>query len=58
MFLAIGALVTLGRFGFARSSRVAFLGVLLIIGGFVDLMQARVESLAIRGEVSRTRKLK
>ena len=38
VFLAIGALVTLGRFDFPTSSRVVFLRVFLVIGGFVDLM--------------------
>ena len=58
VFLAIGALVTLGRFGFPRSSRVGFLGILLLIGELVDLMRASVKSFAIRGEVRGTRKLK
>ena len=58
VFLAIGALVTLGRFGFPRSSRVGFLGVRLLIGELVDLMRASVKSFAIRGEVRGTRKLK
>ena len=58
VFLAIGSLVTLGRFGFARTSGVGFLAVLLLICAFVDLMRASVESLAIRGEVTATRKLK
>ena len=56
--LAIGVLIALARFGFPRSSRVGFLGVPLPIGGFVDLMGARIESLAIAEEVSGTRKLK
>ena len=58
VFLAIGALVTLVRFGCRRTSAVGFLGVLLLISGFVDFMRASVESLAIRGEVSGTRKVK
>ena len=58
VFLTIGALVILVRFGFPRSSRVGFLEVLLLVVGFVDLMRASVKSFAIRGEVSGTRKLK
>ena len=58
VFLAIGALLTLGRFGFPRSSRVRLVAVLLPVVGFVDLMRASVESFAIRGEVSGTRKLR
>ena len=58
VFLAIGALVTLGRFGFPRSSRVGFLRVLLLVVELVDLMRASVKSFAISGEVSGTRKLK
>ena len=58
VLLAIGVLVTLGRFCFPRTSEVGFLTVLLLIGGFVDFMRASVESLAIAGEVSGTRKLK
>ena len=58
VFLAIGALVTLGRFGFSRSSRVGFLVVLLLVVELVDLMRASVESFTIGGEVRGTRKLK
>ena len=58
VFLAIGALVTLGRFGFPRSSRVGFLGVLLVVGELVDLIRASVESFAISAGVRGTRKLK
>ena len=58
VFLAIGALVTLGRFGFPRSSRVGFHGVLLLMGEFLELMRASIKILAIRGEVCGTRKLK
>ena len=58
VFLTIGALVTLGRFGFPRSSRVGFLGVLLLVGELVDHMRASVKSFAIRAEVRGTRKLK
>ena len=58
MFRAIGALVTLLRFGFLRSRRVGLLGVLLLVVGFVDLMGVSGKSVAIRGEVSRTRMLK
>ena len=58
VFLAIGAMVTLGRFGFPRLSRVRFLGVLLLIGELIDFMRASVKSFAIRGEVRGTRKHK
>ena len=58
VFLAIGALVTLVRFGFLRSSRVGFLEVLLLIVEIGDLMRASVESFAVRGEGQGTRKLK
>ena len=58
MFLAIGALVTLGRFGFPRSSRVGFLGVLLLVLELLDLMRASVKRFVISGEVRRTRELK
>ena len=58
LFLAIGALVTLERFGFPRSSSVGFLGVLLLVVELVDLMRASVQSFAIRREVRGTRKLK
>ena len=58
VFVAIGALVALGRFGFPRSSRVGFLRVLLLIVELVDLMRARVKSFAIGGEVRGTTKLK
>ena len=51
VFLAIGALVTLGRFGFPRTSGVGSLGDPLVIVAFVDFMRASVESLAIRGKV-------
>ena len=58
VFLAIGALVTLERFGFPKSSRVGFLGVLLLVVELVDFMRVSGKSFAIRGEVRRTRKLK
>ena len=58
VFLAIGALVTIGRFGFPSSCRVGFLGVLLLVGELVDLMRASVKSFTIGGEVRGTRKLK
>ena len=58
VFLVIGALVTLGRFGFPRSSRVRFLVVLFLVVELVDLMRMSVKSFAIRGEVRGTRKLK
>ena len=58
VFLAIGALFTLVRFGFPWSSRVGFLGVLLFIIELVDFVRASVKSFAISGEVRRTRKLK
>ena len=58
VFVAIGALVTLWRFGFPRSSMVGFLRVLLLVGELVDLMGASVKSFAIGGEVIGTRKLK
>ena len=38
IFLAIGELVTLDRFGFHRSSRVGFLRVLILVVELVDLM--------------------
>lgn len=58
MFLARVALVTLASFSCARSSRVGFLAVLLLVVGFIDLMTASVERFAIGGEVCRTRKFK
>ena len=58
VFLAIVALVTLGRFGFPRLSRVRFRGVLFLVVELVDLMLMSVKSLSIRGEVGGTRKLK
>ena len=57
VFLAIGALVTLCSFGFPRSSRVGFLGVLLLIIELVDVIRASVKSFAIGGEVRGGRKL-
>ena len=56
--LAIGAPVTLRRFGFPRSSRVVFLLVHLLGGELADLIRASVKSFALRGEVRRIRKLK
>ena len=58
VFLAIVALVTLGRFGFPRSSRVGFLGVLFLVVELDDLMRANVKSFAIGGEVRGTREHK
>ena len=58
VLLAIGALVTLGRFGFPRSSRVRFLGILVIVVELVDLVRESVKSFASEGEVRETRKLK
>ena len=58
VFFAIRARVTLVRFGFSRSSRVGFLGGLLLVVELIDLMRASIESFAIRGEVRGTRKLK
>ena len=58
LFLAIGALVTLVRFGFPRSSWIGFLGVRLLVVELIDLMRASVKSFAIRGGVKATRELK
>ena len=58
VFLAIGVQVTLEWFGFPRSSRVGFLGVLLLVGELVDHMRASVKSFSIKGGVRGTRKLK
>ena len=58
VFLAIGALVTLGTFGSPRSSRVGFLGVILLVVELVDHMRPSVKSFAISEAVRGTRKLK
>ena len=50
MYLAIGALVTLGRSGFYRPSRARLLVVLLLVVKLVDFVSASVKSFAIRGE--------
>ena len=57
VLLTIGALVTLGRFGFPTSNRVGFPCILLLVVELVDLMRASVESFTIRAKVSGTRKL-
>ena len=51
MSVGIGALITLRRIGFARSSRLGFYRVLLLVIEHIDLMRESVESFAISGEV-------
>ena len=55
MFLAIGALVTLERSGFAWSCRLGFLAVCLLVSRLVDFMRSIVKSFAISGEVRATK---
>ena len=54
--LAIGAMVTLGSFGFTRSGRIGFPAVLLLLVEQVHLIRAKVQRFGIRGEVGETRK--
>ena len=54
--LAIGAMVTLGSFGFTRSGRIGCPPVLLLLVEQVHLIRARVERFGIRGEDGETRK--
>ena len=58
VFLAIGGLVTLDRFAFARSSRIGFVVVVLLVVKLVYLLSVTVESFAIAREVRGTRKHK
>ena len=58
VFLGIGALFTLGRFGFPRSTRVGFLQVHRLVVQLDDLMRPRVKTFAIRAEVGGNRHLK
>ena len=58
VLLAIGARVTLGRFGFPKSSRVGFLAVLLHIVELVDHIRVSIKSFKMWREVSGTRELK
>ena len=51
VFLPIGALVTLVRFGFPRSSLIGFVEVLFLVVELVDLVRVTVESWAIQAEV-------
>ena len=58
VFLAIGVVLTLVRFGFPRLSWIGFLIVPLLVVELVDFMIASIKSFAIIGDVRATRKLK
>ena len=55
MFWAMGALVTLSRFGISRLNRIRFLRVVFLIVELVELMRARVASFTIGREFKRDR---